>query len=329
MPRATQPSTGSTTTRAVGVVDAGPDHLVAGDEGEADDVLEVARAAAVHGGQVRAADAGQQWLHPVPLRPGQLGGLDVGEAQGPDRSRPARARRRRHHPRRGEARQVALEDEALHRAHQAGPVACGPGDRASRTCRCAASAAAPRVDASLVEAGPPPRHAVVDGAEGQRRACAAAGLVPVLDVPAPAPGDGGQAGLGVHRHREPDALEQRQVRRRVGVGHRLPEVEALAPRRSSASTRARASPVGGSCSSRPVSRPSASSPRRAHTTSSNSGRRGSTTKSRAPVMSTVRCPRAAMGPHPGEAGRERLGQQQVVEHLRRVVRAAASAGAPS
>ncbi len=40
-----------------GVLRHGAHHLVSGDEGEGDDVLEVARAAPVQGGQVRAADA--------------------------------------------------------------------------------------------------------------------------------------------------------------------------------------------------------------------------------------------------------------------------------
>jgi hypothetical protein len=112
-------------------------------------------------------------------------------------------------------------------------------------------------------------------------------LVPVLHVPAPAPGHGGQPGLGVHGHREADALEQRQVRRRVGIGHRLAEIEPAVGRVLGQHQRPRL-PGGGPLSSRPVKRPSSSTPSEAHTTSSNSGRSGSTTKSRAPVMRTVR-----------------------------------------
>ncbi len=65
MARATHPRTGSITTRAAASSRVAH-HLVAGDEGEAHDVLEVAGAAPVEGGQVRAADARQEWSHPVP-----------------------------------------------------------------------------------------------------------------------------------------------------------------------------------------------------------------------------------------------------------------------
>ena len=49
----------------------------------------------------------------------------------------------------------------------------------------------------------------------------------MLDEPAALAGDAGEAGLGVDRHGEPDRFEQREVRRRVGVGHALLEPEAL------------------------------------------------------------------------------------------------------
>ena len=86
----------------------------------------------------------------------------------------------------------------------------------------------------------------------------------------------------------------------------------------SARTRARASPVGGSCSRRPVRSPSSSLASRAQTTSSNRGLIGSTTKSRAPVMRTVRCPSALWRlTRAMPAGKDRV-QQQIVEQLRRV-----------
>ena len=93
MPRAAQPSTGSSTTRvpaarrgavgADGVAGERPHHLVAGDEGEADDVLEVARAAAVQRGQVRAADAGEHGVHVGPALTGQGGGVVSTRRSGP------------------------------------------------------------------------------------------------------------------------------------------------------------------------------------------------------------------------------------------------------
>ncbi len=128
------------------------------------------------------------------------------------------------------------------------------------------------------------------GPRGRRGCGTAVGLGPVLDVPAPPPGDGGQLGLGVDGHRKAHRLQHGQVAGRVGVGHRLLELEPLGLG-VVARTRARASPMGGSSSSRPVNLPSAS-PSRAQTMSSNSGRRGSTTRSRAPVIRMVRCPRA-------------------------------------
>ncbi len=145
--RATQPSTASTTTR---VPMAGPPsvppssvppssvpppsvpppspaapaaldsvtvlhHLVAGDEGEAHQILEVARAATVEGGQVRTADAGQPGSDPHPLRPGPFGGIEIGQAQRAQTGPPPGTGHRRGQARHREAGQVALEDEGLHR----------------------------------------------------------------------------------------------------------------------------------------------------------------------------------------------------------------------
>ena len=220
MCRGAQPSTGSMTARVPGASGAPawsiaavvehPDHLVAGDEGEADHVLEVAGAAPVEGGQVRAADARRAGGGGgTSRRPGSSGGVGVEELQGPDAGAPARAEQRGH-PGGGEAGQVALEDEGLHRPH------------VRRSSRRAAPASA-----ACAGAPAPTRAPAVDRPEGERRAASRRRPCPVLDVPAPPAGDGGQLGLGVDRHREAHRLEHGQVAGRVGVGHRLLEVEAL------------------------------------------------------------------------------------------------------
>ena len=68
------------------------DDLVAGNEREADEVLEVARAAAVQGGEVRAADAGQAGPDPHPAGARELGRLQFEELERADTDAPARAR---------------------------------------------------------------------------------------------------------------------------------------------------------------------------------------------------------------------------------------------
>ncbi len=69
---------------------------------------------------------------------------------------------------------------------------------------------------------------MVQGPERQQRPGGAAGLVPLLGVPAAPTRDRGEARLGVHRHGESHALEEREVRRRVGVRDGFTKVEALA-----------------------------------------------------------------------------------------------------
>ena len=95
IPRASQPSTGSTTTRRPS--SAPPfdvaDDLVAGNEREADDVLEVAGAATVQGREVRAADPGQPGPDPHPGRAGELDGVELDEARGGRRGLPCPSRR--------------------------------------------------------------------------------------------------------------------------------------------------------------------------------------------------------------------------------------------
>ncbi len=57
------------------------DHLVARDEGEADDLLEVPGAAAVQGGEVGAADAGQAGPHVDPARTGEGERLELDQLE--------------------------------------------------------------------------------------------------------------------------------------------------------------------------------------------------------------------------------------------------------
>ena len=85
MPRDTQPSTGSSTTRplAVRAVDVGDD-LVAGHERERHDRLEVARRVAVDGAQIAPADAGQSGLDVLPARARKLGRIDVAQPERAD-----------------------------------------------------------------------------------------------------------------------------------------------------------------------------------------------------------------------------------------------------
>ena len=84
-----------TRRRDVPVVAVVGDHahdLVAGDEGEADEVLEVARAPAVEGGEVRAADSCEKRPpHRCQSGSGQFGRFGVDEPQRPDRGRASRA----------------------------------------------------------------------------------------------------------------------------------------------------------------------------------------------------------------------------------------------
>src|SRR5579862_7178171 len=60
------------------------DDLVAGDEGEADQVLEIARAAPVERREVRAADARKDRRDATPFRRGESGGLGLEEPQRAD-----------------------------------------------------------------------------------------------------------------------------------------------------------------------------------------------------------------------------------------------------
>ena len=138
-------------------------------------------------------------------------------------------------------------------------------------------------------------------------------------MPASLPGDGGELGLGVHRHRVPGRFEHRQVAGGVGVRHALLEVEMDGPGevghdRGSSLTRRRGLEKFARVAAVPF-------PSSAQITSSNRGRSGSITRSSAPVIRSVLCPRpSARGP--GGSGRERLHEDEVAEQLPAVAGAA-------
>ncbi len=82
---------------AVVVVAVGGGHgddFVAGHEGEADQVLEVARAAAVEGREVGSTDAREQRPQREPFGAGQVGRIAVEETEGTNPGPAARAQRR-------------------------------------------------------------------------------------------------------------------------------------------------------------------------------------------------------------------------------------------
>ena len=276
MPRAAQRSTGSSTTRRAVVEVA--DHLVAGDEREAHDRLEVPRRAAVDGGQVAAADAGQAGPDPLPLGPGQRRLVDVGQPQRPDPG----ARRRCATPTppgrpRSWGSDRSNSSAFIGRARRGGLGPIGSSGR-----------------------GPP-------GAFGQCSTCQ-----PRLRAMAASLASGLTAtGMA-------DGLEHGQVAGRVGVGDRLCEVEAVG---LGVVGHDQGPGLAGRRAPRQLAGEAAVAARRgeAQTMSSKSGRSGSITKSRAPVISRVRWPSAAVLAHPADPGRERLGQDQVAEQLPRVV----------
>ena len=274
------------------------DHLVARHEREPDHVLEVAGRAPVECGQVGAADARQQRAEREPVVPRASGASASSSCSGPmpapGPSRAARPPGRRRTVARCARRRV-LSPSA--------PPTPAAGPEPAR----AAGLVRPRRAAPRRSSGP----------RGSSGPGAAVGLVPGLHVPAPPAGDGGQLGLGVDRHREADRLQHGQVAGRVGVGHRLLEPQTLGLG-VVGQHQGPGLADGRQLSSRPVKSPS-SSPSRAQTISSNSGRNGSTTKSRAPVMRIGPVPERLVGPDPGDARREGLGQQQVVEEVPAVV----------
>ena len=98
---------------ADGLVGHDADHLVARHEREGDDVLEVARAASVQRGQVGPADAGQDRVDVHPAVGRRVGCVALHQSQRADAGPAARAEGR-HDPRRGEARQRALEQQRVH-----------------------------------------------------------------------------------------------------------------------------------------------------------------------------------------------------------------------
>ena len=262
------------------------DDLVAGHERERHDRLEVAGRLAVDGRQVAAADAGEPRADAHPARPGQVRRVDVDAAAAGRRGAPAR-RTSPGHAGRGVARRpCARRGAPSRRAFTTGPPAVGVGDASwRRSCGEGRSGAA---------AGTlPPTSTIARRSQPRLRAMV------------------GQAGLGVHRDREADRLEHRQVGGGVGVGDRLAEVEAFGVGVVRTAPGPALSPVGGHVDELAgvASRPR-SSPRWAQTMSSNRGRSGSTTKSSAPVISTRAVAERAVLAHPADRRRERLREDQ-------------------
>ncbi len=236
MPRVTQPSTGSSTTRRPSGSSATTSWP--GTNGNETIGSNQRDERAVDRGQVGPADARQRgrMRHPVGTGQRRAGRRRRGERTescAPTR----RGRCRTGAPRRTGVRRVSMR-EGLHRAP---PRACG------------------RLPTSH-------RHQAV--AEARRRP-------EVLDEPAPLAGDRRQTGLGVDRDREADRLEHRQVRGRVGVGHATRPRSRPSRSRQSVEQRARPRPSAGPRRAGRSGRPTPSStsvPTRAQTMSSNSGR---------------------------------------------------------
>ena len=233
--------------------------------------------------------------------------LGVEQLEGSDARAPARSEQRGH-PGRGEPGQVAFDDQRLHRA----------------------ASAAVRRDwpASGGGTGAPPagRAASVERPEGQEGLAAPVRLVPVLDVPPPPAGDGGQLGLGVDGHREADRLQHREVAGRVGVGHGLLEPEALGlgvvgehQGPGLADGRQGLEPTGEDAVLHAQLGAHDLVEERAEGLDHEVERPGDED---GPV------PERLVGPDPGDARRERLGQQQVVEEVPPVV-PEPGGGAPS
>ena len=105
------------------------DDLVAGNEGERHDRLEVARGATVDGGQIGATDAGETRTDAPPARGGERGLVDVGELQRADPC-PAAGAERPGEAGGGKARHRSLEDDGLHyTAPRSGALARARGSR--------------------------------------------------------------------------------------------------------------------------------------------------------------------------------------------------------
>ena len=169
------------------------DHLVAEDERERHDRLEVTRRLAVDGREVAAADAGETRpeAHPPVGRASRR--VDVFEREWPvlgaapgDEATGDRGRR--------ELGELAFEHERL---HAGAPVA-----RASRS-------AEQRRERDRSFGRPPGDLRKSSMSQPRLRAMVA------------------RLGLGIDRHGEADGFEHRQIGRRVGVGDRLAQREAV------------------------------------------------------------------------------------------------------
>ena len=272
------------------VVVAVGDDFVPGHEGERDDRVEVARRAAVDGGEVAAADAGETRAdaHPIRLRAGRA-----------DRCRRAAAgRRARRHPGAPRSRHAPRRSGRAC-ARTAAPSRLSLHDRASRSGRGRRSFATVAWGGPIgrSERGPPADFDHCSTSHPRLRAIVASRT-------------SGFTATGIA-----DRLEHRQVGRRVRVGDRLAELEALGASRSPPSparvprpwaARRRARP----CTGRRRSRRGARS-----TTSSNRGSSGFTTRSSAPVISSVRWPSAAVLADPPDRRGERLREDQRAHQL--------------
>ena len=157
--------------------------LMAGHEGKADDVLEVAGAATVQGGEIGATDAGEAGTEPHPSRSRKIEGVDLDQFQRSDTHTFARADECRGHAGGCEPRDVAVELEGSHRTSPPEEVVSHVAGRVWTPGR--------RVAIARVRRGPPSARA------------------PVLNEPAASAGYRGKLRLGVHHDREPGGLEHR------------------------------------------------------------------------------------------------------------------------
>ena len=231
MPRATQLSTGTTTTRVPS--SSSPDDLVAGGERERHDRLEPARRRAVDGGEVGAADAGQAGAHPHPARAraARAGRRRAGRA-GPTLAPPPGDEPAGDHGGR-ELGRLAREHERLHRRPRLTPAAPA-ADRCHRCCaRLAAAHGRGSRPCRRGGAGGPTR------ADGEQRRRAPAALSKCSTSQPRLRASAARRVSGLTATGKPTASSIGQVGRRVGVG------DAPRRRRSRARRRSRTGPGRG------------------------------------------------------------------------------------
>ncbi len=291
MPRVTQPSTGSSTTR-------------------------------------RTSPRGPAWCRPRPRGRARTGTTRSARSSGWRRRRSSPGRCRRCRPAAGGCRTQPGPGSSggSTSARRSGPRAAPRPGTTDPATRAAANRSSLRSNRSAFIAGlrsggrcARPFGRQCARASGGRSAAAAEGhrgLRPLLHQPAPLAGQGRQAGLGVDGHREADGLEHRQVGGGVGVGDALGELEAL----GIAVVRQELGP--GLTGRRDVRRARRCRCRRAWTAISGGDdlveegpQRLDDEVDSAPVISTVRWPTALVLAHAADAGREALGEDQPAEQL--------------